>query len=265
MITHHYEITQGTDEWKAARTGVITASEVGEFVIEQPEVRLTKAQIAEYAAQHGLEVSKADQRKTKEELEELVSKHVILPTDYSEGTKNARALLISQKLAEVAGCDKAPDFDSYWMKRGRELEPLARHAFAEFTGLPVTECGIIINHELLAGCSPDGVIEHGKIGLEIKCLEPKTHIFHLLKNRIPSEYIPQIRHSLAASDYQFWYYCGYCPGLPLHIVKFDRAQLKADLHCDGLASMREERERSRLKLSELWDNARREPNENEIF
>jgi len=86
------------------------------------------------------------------------------------------------------------------MQRGAELEPMARVALSEYTGLGFLECGWLQSesHTML-GISPDGITEDLRFECEIKCPSRKKHTANLLCGEIPLEYLPQCVHSFTVN------------------------------------------------------------------
>lgn len=111
------------------------------------------------------------------------------------------------------------------MRRGSELEPLARQELAEELLVDIEEVGFIRNKVFNAGCSPDGIIIKGKVGCEFKCLNYTNH-YRVFKEGIRPEDYNQIMFSMAITGYEAWYICYYNPdfkdGYRLKYVKVDR-------------------------------------------
>lgn len=113
-------------------------------------------------------------------------------------------------------------FVNDYMKRGSELEPLAREKYMMETFNDVKLSGFFELNEWI-GCSPDGLI--GTDGLiEIKCPKYTTMINYLLKKELPSEYKYQVHGQLWITDRDWCDFVGYHPKLPLVIVRVNRDQ-----------------------------------------
>lgn len=108
------------------------------------------------------------------------------------------------------------DYLSYDMRRGMELEPYARDAYAQHFA-PVDEVAFIertYDNGTVIGFSPDGLV--GDDGLiEIKTRLPKIHIAHILKNEVPTANMAQIQTGLFVTGREWADYVSYCPGLHL--------------------------------------------------
>ena len=160
-------VEQRTEGWFALRNGVLTASRMGPWLVNE------------------------DKR-----------------------SRDAMQKAVCEVIAQQAGCDEPPVFETWAMKRGTELEPDAIEYFHESTGLHVEIVGFCIHKSLVAGCSPDGLIEGQNAGLEIKCPYPATHVQYLLDGGLPNDYLCQVHGSMAVSGAESWWFMSYCPRLP---------------------------------------------------
>ncbi len=107
--------------------------------------------------------------------------------------KPSKDAYIYELAAERAsGMAEEGEWDSYHMRRGKELEPEAVSAYEFENNITVQRVGFCTPYAASAyGCSPDGLIgEDG--GLEIKCPELKTHIQYTEENKLPSKYKGQV-------------------------------------------------------------------------
>lgn len=113
-------------------------------------------------------------------------------------------------------------FKSAEMQRGNDLEPEARRAFCDATGLTVATVGFCVRDDGISGCSPDGLItdDAGEYmaGLEIKCPSPKTHIGYVLDGGLPDDYKQQVHGSMAVTGLTEWHFWSYFPGMQPHHV-----------------------------------------------
>jgi hypothetical protein len=106
--------------------------------------------------------------------------------------------LINQVVFERLTGEVPESFESDYMKRGKELEAIARTSYQLSTFNHVLEIGFIELNEWV-GCSPDGLI--GEDGLlEIKCPKFSTLIEYHLDGRVPSDYMYQIQGGLYISN-----------------------------------------------------------------
>ena len=127
-------------------------------------------------------------------------------------------------LAEKMSGKRFESFDTYHMKRGRELEPEAADVFSFQEDLVCREVGFVTNNEETVGCSPDRLTEDS--GLEIKCPAHNTHVKYLIdyhKNgEMPTEYYAQVQGTMWLMDFSDYWFMSYHPDLPNVIMKVQR-------------------------------------------
>lgn len=166
------ECEQGSEEWFKARAGVITASN-----FEECRKRLKSG------ANKGEHTSKAKEY--------------------------AFRLAVERISGELLSEDK---FDTFEMKRGRELEPEARLKHEQKRGILVDQTGIAFTDDRLFGASVDGLIgEDGSS--EYKCfISPKSIMPIILDNDI-SDCIDQVQGQLWITGRKWADFVLYCPAL----------------------------------------------------
>jgi hypothetical protein len=152
----------------------------------------------------------------------------LLDGDRTKTSRKAWYNAIWNKLGELSQDDE-PNFPNWAMKRGTELEPLARDSYERHTGFKVTEVGFI-SHECDGfGVSPDGLCEGTRPmsmrvsrwnhGLELKCPVARTMLKWLDAGTLPDEHKLQVHASMAASGLDRWDFFAWHPELvPLHII-----------------------------------------------
>lgn len=158
---------QGSEEWLAARCGVITASKFRDAT-ETTAKGLPTQKSKSYAAQVAIE-------------------------------------RISKK-----PCDE--NFVSWQMKRGTELEPLARIAYEAKSGNLASESGVVMTDDRLFGYSTDGSIDHDGL-LEIKCLASAVSIIEMWGAEDMSDYMHQMQGGMWITGRKYCDFVMYCPQL----------------------------------------------------
>ena len=150
----------------------------------------------------------------------------LLDGDRTKTSRKAWQNAIWNKLGELSQDDE-PNFPNWAMKRGTELEPLAREAYELHTGFKVTEVGFISHDCDGFGVSPDGLIYQELThpewiavhGLELKCPVARTMLKWLDAGTLPDEHKLQVHASMAASGLHRWDFFAWHPELvPLHII-----------------------------------------------
>lgn len=147
----------------------------------------------------------------------------IITARKGELSKGADAY-ISELIAEcfVQDDERMPTF---WEQRGLELEPQARKAFTELTGLTIKPVGFVTRQEdngvEIVGCSPDALVMDGNViisGLETKCPKASTHVQYMRDGILPEAYIQQVHGSMAITGFDHWHFFSFYPGFqPFHL------------------------------------------------
>jgi hypothetical protein len=107
------------------------------------------------------------------------------------------------------------------MRRGTELEAEAVAAYETATGSLVQPVGFLLHPVLPVGCSPDGVIGDYDGGVEVKCPKMATHLSYLRSPQTcPSEYVPQVLHTLLVTGAPWWDFVSYDPRFPEELRLF---------------------------------------------
>lgn len=117
------------------------------------------------------------------------------------------------------GLLETPDNES--MKRGRELEPIARQKFIEeigFNVFPVVALHDTIDYMM---ASFDGLSESGDILLEIKCPGFEDHE-KAMNDVIPEKYIPQLQHQMEVAGVKSMFYFSYKNDKSYKIIQIDK-------------------------------------------
>lgn len=194
------ECVQGSEEWHKARAGVITASN-----FEECRKRLKSGP------------NKGDFTAAGKEI--------------------AFRLAVERISGELLSEDK---FDTYEMRRGRELESEARLAHELQKKILVEQTGIVLTEDRLFGASVDGLI--GDDGAsEYKCfISPKSLMPILLDGDIDS-CKDQVQGQLWITGRKWSHFCLYCPALKsigkaLTVIEvFRDEEYIAELESDMLA------------------------------
>lgn len=208
----HYS-AQGTDEWKQARAGVITASM---FKTARERVGgLTEQQaglVAAMRAGDAIEAAAAKAGyKSKPKLTETVQRAIEgLPVgDFSEAGKNYAFRTAIERISRVP-LDEG--FETWQMKRGHELEPQARLLHEHHAQVAVDACGFVTTPDALFGASADGLVGMDG-GAEYKCLVSPERLRDTLVLNDISDFMDQVQGGLWITGRAWWDFCIYCPAL----------------------------------------------------
>jgi hypothetical protein len=126
----------------------------------------------------------------------------------STGTKSSTFDDYCYELAtEIISGERTGVFVNDAMKRGTELEPVAREMYEFMMDVHVSEYGFLKSETY--GCSPDGIIESSAYGLEIKCPLTKTHLKWLDKGKLPAEHKAQVQGCMLVTGLDRWDFYSY--------------------------------------------------------
>lgn len=266
------DIEQGTDEWKELRSKYFTASGLGEWLLELPELRLTKKQIAELLVAEGIQVPK-----DKETWDVFAA---ALPDEIREENKSYTELrnkawknAIYTRIGNLSQDDE-PEKDTWAMKRGRALEPEARTFYENENGVTVQKPGFIAHDSDEFGCSPDGLVvwdyalkrpfsvwlpEDIKNGLELKAHVARIHARFLDEGGFREEHELQVQISMAATGVREWHLYGYHPELPplKEVFEWDE---KTDLVLSRLLILADDYEATYLRVKAGYQDWKKAPN-----
>lgn len=123
------------------------------------------------------------------------------------------------------------------MKRGTELEPIARRLWTEQTGLDMIPCVIQNDEYAWIATSLDGLNERHKVLIEIKCASHDVHEMAKMQE-MPFYYYWQMMHHFLCTGLDDGWYISYRPEDEEPLVYF---QVKVDLEdLDSLLEVEKE-------------------------
>ncbi|WP_434779237.1 lambda exonuclease family protein [Neisseria sp. Ec49-e6-T10] len=139
--------------------------------------------------------------------------HKIMAKGKGGAPSDTRKKYMLELLGERLEGVQAESFQSDAMRRGTELEPLAKSAFSIETG-EIVEDVFFVPHPSIKnfGASPDGLINDDCL-IEIKCPNRATHLDSLLNGSIKREYMLQMYTQMACTQRGKCYFVSYYPNL----------------------------------------------------
>lgn len=220
MALHILDLEQGSDEWFAARRGMVTASVVGQLLtLDPPDATTIPCPACEVEA--GPCVSLAA-KKTPTPLKTVHSQRTeaaaglppVIKTARTDQSQRLTLLLACERITGIS--DDRENFTSNDMLIGQLDEPLARDVYSGHYAEAV-ECGFMVrdDHGFSIGYSPDGLV--GDDGLiEVKSPRAKEHLRTILADEVPARYMPQLQTGLLVSGRQWIDYVSFFGGMPLY-------------------------------------------------
>lgn len=226
-VTIHRDFGQRSDDWYAARRGMVTASTIGQLVtvgapgadaydcpactalIGTPCVSLRNGEPIKTTHPARVEVAS----RMAGEVPPVLT---IADGDVAHGVLSA---LAAERISGVT--EETPTTGDMW--RGVIAEPFARDAYAEHVGLPVEEVALIVRdlrNGLRIGYSPDGLV--GDDGLvEIKAPRAKGHVDTVIRGEIPARHMAQLQTGLFVSGREWVDYVSFSGGLHLWVRRVE--------------------------------------------
>lgn len=132
--------------------------------------------------------------------------------------RDYRTSLVLERLTGVSQDDSG--FVSADMKRGHEIEPLARAAYEARTGTLVSEVGFCSHITLMAGASPDAVLGDFEGLAEFKAPRSANHLQYLRNGLVPKEHEAQLLALLWLTGAQWVDFFSYDPLMPESLQGF---------------------------------------------
>lgn len=94
------------------------------------------------------------------------------------------------------------------MRRGLDLEPMAREKFINMVGYDVLPIVALHDSTPYMMASFDGLSESGEVAVEIKCPGSQDHEM-AMDGLIPDKYIPQLQHQMEVAGINSMFYFSY--------------------------------------------------------
>ena len=253
-----YDVAQRSPDWYELRKGCITASQAGDWLAEQPECRMTVAEIKEALDDEGIEYKGKTKRDDLLALLPETRRHLSI----TQLTKNAREKAIYAILGQRADIqppyeftvdlnDEPPTSPAQWaVWNGLQQEPEAIKQFQWETEKVIVETGFAKHNEWAAGCSPDGLIAGESVGYENKAPLPHTHLKYLFDGVLPDAYKVQVHFSMAVTGAKAWWFQSFCPGLPTLRILVERDEYTERIE-KGLAEFTEQLQATEKQLEQF--------------
>lgn len=220
MTLHiHTDLVQGSDEWLAARRGMVTASVVGQLLtMDSPDATTVACPACGVDAGPCMGLG----RKTPTPLKTVHSQRTeaaaglpaTIKTASNDQSQRLTLLLACERITGIS--DDREQFTSNDMLIGQLDEPLAREVYSGHHAEAV-EAGFMVRDDwgFSIGYSPDGLV--GDDGLiEVKSPRAKEHLRTILADEVPARYMAQCQTGLLVSGREWIDYVSFFGGMPLY-------------------------------------------------
>lgn len=223
------ELPQGSDEWLAARCGVLTASTIGKLI----SVGIVGA-IGYGCPDCGAPVDEPCLSKASKTPKAISTFHPARHDVAAEvgatslsiaHTDTANALLLNLAAERISGHVEEV-FVSAAMQRGTDDEPYARDEYADWAKVEVKEIGFAVREEsgIRVGFSPDGLVKSDG-AIECKSRGQARQLSTIVDDIVPTENLAQIHCGLWVMDRAWCDYISYRDGLHLYVKRVHRDPL----------------------------------------
>lgn len=225
MTLHVYEdLEQGTEQWHAARRGIVTASVVGKLIsIGSPDALTVgcptcKAEAFTSCLSMAAKKTPAAIKTIHDARAAAASER---PPVYSVANNDtSRAVTATLAAERITGWTE--DSPRTWdMNRGVWSEPFARDLYGGHYH-EVTEVGFmrLDGDGWTLGYSPDGLV--GDDGLiEIKAPRSKTQVLTVLSDQVPAHYMAQCQAGLLVSGRKWIDFVSFVGGMHIYVKRVE--------------------------------------------
>jgi len=256
-----HSMPQRSEAWHEIRKDKLTASGMGAWLAEEPQVRITVDEIKVILDRFAIPYLKSA---AKPVLLALLPPEMLPRPSITQQARDARHTAICRILGSMSKAQCPDPFEvdpdglpprnpALWaVWNGLRLEKEAVAAFSLWSGKEIIEVGFAVHKSKSAGCSPDGLIAGEPVGFEGKCPLPATHCRYLLDGVLPEEYRDQVHGNMAVTGAKGWWFQSYCPGLPSFRVFVERDEYTNRM-ASGLDEFAVHLNSAREEISGLWD------------
>lgn len=141
-------------------------------------------------------------------------------------------------IERISGLPLDDGFETFYTRRGHELEPVALDKYETLTGNIVTRCGFVSTDDRKFGCSADGLVGDAG-GVEVKCWTDPVKLRAVLTGDSTDAVSDQCLGGMWLTRREWWDFVLYCPALEaigrdLTVIRIHRDEdkitaLEADL------------------------------------
>lgn len=222
------EVPQGEPEWFQARAGVISASM---FSTVRNKVNGLNAKQAAYVEAKLNGATESDALQAGEYASAPRAQVVIAALagekvgDYSDAAKNYAFRLAIERINEGPILDE--QFETYAMRRGRELEEDCRLRHEADIEMLADLAGFVRTKDKKFGCSADSLVNSDGGG-EYKCFVSPERLRAIIVDDDWGEIMDQTQGCLWLTGRHWWDMCLYCPPLKNAGKDFIRKRVQRD-------------------------------------
>lgn len=225
-LTVHTNMLQGSEEWRAARRGLLTASTIASVITTRPPAPTDYAcpQCNAEAGEDCWSLAK----KTPTPVKVPHGPRSAVAAENPDGLPDRIGLAdeatmktVALKLAtERATSWEDPDLYGFDIDRGNQVEPIARAWYSADRQVEVEQVGLMVLDldGVRLGYSPDGLVG-GDGCIEIKGPRGKRHLLTHIESTIPAEHMPQVQTGMFVAGRSWCDFISYLGGEPPFVTR----------------------------------------------
>ena len=135
----------------------------------------------------------------------------------AKGGGAARANYLAELVVGRLTGEPGESYENDAMKRGKELEPLARSLYELTRSVDVVETGFVDHPSIeMAGASPDGLVGDDGV-VEIKCRNAAKHIAYWLTGKLSKDERCQMQWEMECTGRAWVDFVSFHPDFPDHL------------------------------------------------
>lgn len=206
------ECAQGTPEWHAARSGLITASRFSDAIsivggLDERQEKYVKAFLAGVSQKAALEVAGYKAAPTADSVRRALAGELV-----GEPSDIAKRYAADLAIERVSGQPHGEPPKAWVLERGHEMEAAARMHYEARTGSFVTEAGICVTDDGVFGYSTDGLVDDDGL-IEVKAPIDSAKILAMWSTGDTSEYDHQMQGGMWITGRKWCDFIMYVPDL----------------------------------------------------
>jgi hypothetical protein len=222
-----YTEPQGTPGWYQNRCGVITGSMFPEIMktadgLTEQQLTYVTALLAGKSQDEAKALANYKAVPRGEKIDRALAGEKV--GDWTTAAKDYAFRIAVERISGITTDDG--QFETWAMRRGKELEPLARQAHEATSLVVVEECGFMSTDDRKFGVSVDGLVGDDE-GVEYKCFIDPAKLRSIHMDNDIGDVHWQVQGGLWLTGRKRWHFGLYCPALKpvkkdLKLITFDR-------------------------------------------
>ena len=228
------QCAQGTPEWHAARSGLITASCFADAIsitggLDERQTKYVEAILAGFEPKVALAAAGYKATPSADSVRRALAGEKV-----GEPSETARRYAADLAIERISGHPHGEPPKAWVLERGHVMEAAARMHYESRTGAFVTEAGIAVTDDGLFGYSSDGLVNDDGL-IEVKAPIDSAKIMTMWATGDTSEYDHQMQGGMWITGRAYCDFLMYVPDLaPVGKDLFVKRVLRDEAFIDGM-------------------------------